>query len=272
MCPSTNTSVCRNALLDFSPTKRPAVLFNGFDDRTRASRSSNNRHQRLPPSGVERVKHTMTQMFATVVNEHQDDWDTHLPHVEFVYSNSVSAATGLAPSEIHMGRLPHFPHTVFFNTLRPWEPEPRPRHLEYCDLTADRLRRSYELVREQHSLMVSRVQHRNSTLTDALHYAVGGGVWVFNSAPTIHPCTKAGTDAKGLKAKLPTKLYRPFRDSCRRPCLQTRDQRPAFRHASCRRQAPCIGRSVQTVRKPARTRRHAEVLASRPHSVRSEEI
>jgi len=48
--------------------------------------------------GVERVNHTMAQMLAMVVNEQQNDWDAHLPHVEFAYNNSVSAATGLAPT------------------------------------------------------------------------------------------------------------------------------------------------------------------------------
>ena len=63
--------------------------------------------------GVERVNHTMAQMLAMVVNEQQDDWDLRLPQVEFAYNNSVSAATGLAPNEIHMGRLPRLPLTVF---------------------------------------------------------------------------------------------------------------------------------------------------------------
>ena len=45
--------------------------------------------------GVERVNHTMAQMLAMVVNEQQDNWDVHLPHVEFAYNNSVSAATAV---------------------------------------------------------------------------------------------------------------------------------------------------------------------------------
>ena len=52
--------------------------------------------------GVERVNHAMAQMLAMVVNERQDDWDAHLPHVEFAYNNTVSAATGLAPKGVHM--------------------------------------------------------------------------------------------------------------------------------------------------------------------------
>ena len=63
--------------------------------------------------GVERVNHTMAQMLAMFCNEHQNDWDIHLPHVEYAYNNSVSAATGLAPNEVHIGRLPRFPLTVF---------------------------------------------------------------------------------------------------------------------------------------------------------------
>ena len=51
--------------------------------------------------GVERVNRTMAQMLAMVVNERQGDWDLRLPHVGFAYNNSVSAATGLTPNEVH---------------------------------------------------------------------------------------------------------------------------------------------------------------------------
>ena len=50
--------------------------------------------------GGERVNHTMEKMLAMVVNERQDDWDLHLPHVEFAYNNSVSSATGLASNKV----------------------------------------------------------------------------------------------------------------------------------------------------------------------------
>ena len=69
--------------------------------------------------GVERLNHTMAQMLAMVVNERQDDWDLRLPRVEFAYNNSVSAATGLTPDEVHMGGLPRLPLTVFERTGGP---------------------------------------------------------------------------------------------------------------------------------------------------------
>lgn len=65
--------------------------------------------------GVERVNHAMAQMLSMEVNERQPDWDLHLPHVEFAYSNLVSAATGLAPNQEHTGRIPRFPLTIFDN-------------------------------------------------------------------------------------------------------------------------------------------------------------
>ena len=66
--------------------------------------------------GAERVSHTMAQMLAMVVNDLYNIWHVQLPHVEFAYNNSASAATGLAPNEVHMGRLPHLPLTIFERT------------------------------------------------------------------------------------------------------------------------------------------------------------
>ena len=79
--------------------------------------------------GVERVNHTMAQMLAMVCNEHQNNWDVHLPHVEYAYNNSVSAATGLAPNEVHIGRLPRLPLTVFDRSYGSSHQSPRSTRL-----------------------------------------------------------------------------------------------------------------------------------------------
>ena len=118
--------------------------------------------------GVERVNHTMAQMLAMICNEHQNDWDVQLPHVEYAYINSVSAATGLAPNEVHMGRLPRLPLTVFDRSYGGMHQNPDRDQLAYCDLARERQQRAYELVREQHALPVARVNGRNSALSDAL--------------------------------------------------------------------------------------------------------
>ena len=171
--------------------------------------------------GIERVNHTMAQMLAMVVNERQDDWDVHLPHVKFAYNNSVGAATGLAPYEVHMNRLPRLPLTVFEHRYARGNQSLVRDHLEYCDLAADRQRRAYALVREQHALTVSSAEHRSSALSDALKqlpiYTVGGWVWIYNTAATIRQGAKSGTDAKVLQEKLSLNWTGPFKIFCRRP-------------------------------------------------------
>ena len=138
--------------------------------------------------GVERVNHTMAQMLATVCNEHQNDWDAHLPHVEYAYNNSVSVATGLALNEVHVGRLPRLLLTVFDRSYGGGHQSFDRDHLACCDLDRERQQHAYELVREQHALTVVRVNGRNSTLSDALlrrpKYVAGGWVWVYNTAAT----------------------------------------------------------------------------------------
>ena len=149
--------------------------------------------------GVERVNHTMAQMLAIVCNEHQKDWDAHLPHVKYAYNNSVSVATGLAPNKVHIGRLPRLPLTVFDRFYGGGHQSLDRDHLAYCDLDRERQQHAYEFVREQHALTVARVNGRNSTLSDALFrrpkHVAGGWVWVYNTAATIR---------QGLHTKAPT--------------------------------------------------------------------
>ena len=105
-----------------------------------------------------------------------------------------------------MGRLPRFPRTIFERTGVFGHQSLARDHLAYCDLATDRQQRAYDIVREHHAITVSRVERRNSALSDAMRpvpkLAVGGWVWVYNAPATIRQGTKADTDAKVLKAKL----------------------------------------------------------------------
>ena len=104
-------TVLSNSSLQFC-SKLGQVVYEMFGVRKLATSSYHpNGH-----GGVERMNHTMAQMLEMIVNERQDDWDLHLPHVDFAYKNSVSAATGLAPNEVNMGRLARLSLTVFEHT------------------------------------------------------------------------------------------------------------------------------------------------------------
>ena len=128
-----------------------------------------------------------------------------LARVEFAYNNYVSAATGLAPNEIHMGRLPRLPLTIFERTGVAGHQSMARDHLAYCDLATDRQQRAYEIVREHHALTVARANRRNSALADALRSVpesdVGSWAWAYDTAATIRQGAKPDTNAKVLKAK-----------------------------------------------------------------------
>ena len=171
--------------------------------------------------GIERVNHTMAQMLAMVVDGRRD-WDLHLLHVEFAYNNSVSAATGLAPNEVHMGRIPRLPLTVFDRTGVVRHQSLARDHLAYSDLTTDRQKRPNDIVRAHHAPTVSRVNRRTSALADALrpapYFAVSGWACVYNSTSTIRQGVKANTDAKVLKAKLALNWTGPYKVLAVGPC------------------------------------------------------
>ena len=129
--------------------------------------------------GVERVNHTMIQMLAMIVNEREDEWDLHLPHVEFDYNNSISAATGLTPNEVHTARLPRLRLTIFDRTGVVGHQSLARDNLVYCELATDRQKRVNDIVRAHHALTVSRVNRRKLALTDTLRPApnFAEGVW-----------------------------------------------------------------------------------------------
>ena len=121
-----------------------------------------------------------------------------------------------------MGRLPRFPRTIFERTGVFGHQSLARDHLAYCDLATDRQQRAYDIVREHYALTVSRVERRNSALSDALRavpkFAVGGWVWVYNTAATIPQGVKTDTDAKVLKAKLSLNWTGPYTVLAVGPC------------------------------------------------------
>ena len=165
--------------------------------------------------GVERVNHVLAQMLSMIGNEKQTDWDVLLPLVSAAYNNSINAATGLVPNEIHIGRLPRLPLSVFEPENIGGHQSLDRDHLVYINIATDQQQRAYSLVRELHRLTVSRLQRRNAPIMAALlaspPFSVGGWAWVYNSASAIRQGAKKGTDATVLKTKLSLNWNGPFK-------------------------------------------------------------
>ena len=164
--------------------------------------------------GVERVKHTMALMFAMVGDEQLSDWDIQPPHVESAYNNSVSAAPGLAPNEMHTGCLPRLPPTAFDLPNIGGHQSLNRNQLAYIDLATARQQRAYRAVRELDAIYVSRLDRRNAPLMDALRllppFSVNGWAWIYNFAATIRQGARKGTGAIVFKTKLSFNWINPF--------------------------------------------------------------
>ena len=180
--------------------------------------------------GTERVNHTLAQMLSSVVNDQQNDWDVHLPHIEFAYNNSVSAATGLAPNEIHIGHLPRFPIAILEHSTLAGNQSLDRDQLAYCDLVKDRQRRAYQLVREHDAIMFSRLARSNAKLLDTFHkrprYTIGDWVWVYNPEATLRQGYSRRVNDSPLMSKLSLNWTGPFKVLRVGPSPSAPDGRP----------------------------------------------
>ena len=125
-------------------------------------------------------------MLSLVISEQQDDWDEWLPSVAQAYNNSVSAVTGLAPNEIHLGRTPRLPMIVIDECVAKGHTGEKQDQLLYLDIVRERQQRAraFELVQESHLIAMSKIQRSNTKLLAILHklpnFEIGNWVWIYN--------------------------------------------------------------------------------------------
>ena len=169
--------------------------------------------------GVARVNQMMALMLAMVGDEEETNSDLQIPNVESAYNNSVSAATGLTPNEIHMGHLPRLHRLLSPNPWRTSKRQPGPVSLHrprYCPPTTRLPRRPGT---SRHNRIASQPPQRR--IDEALYrsspFATGGWAWIYNSAATFHQGAKKGNDATRSHDKALLKLDKPLQTSRRRP-------------------------------------------------------
>ena len=100
------------------------------------------------------------------------------------YNNSASAATGLEPNEIHLGRIPRLPMTVINECIVKRHSGKKQDQLLYLDIVRERQQRAFELVQESHLIAMSKIQRSNTKLHAILrklpNFGVGNWVWIYN--------------------------------------------------------------------------------------------
>ena len=127
-----------------------------------------------------------------------------MPYVVQEYNNSVSTATGLAPNEIHLGRMPRLPMIIIDEcAVKGFTGEKQDQPL-YLDIVRERQQRAFELVQEGHLIAMSKIRRSNTKLLAILHklpnFEGGNWVWIYNPQATV------GQGVSENNAHLVTKL------------------------------------------------------------------
>ena len=171
--------------------------------------------------GVERVNYAMAQMLAMVVNERQDDWDAQLSHVEFAYNNSVSAATGLAPNEVHTtGSRASLLLVSTARGRRPSVPGPRPPHILRSSArtpTACQRHCSRDACLNRFPCGTVKI-NPSDALRQVPNFVASNWVWLYNTAFTIRQIAKDSADAKVLNTKFVLNCTGPYKILAVGPC------------------------------------------------------
>lgn len=131
---------------------------------------------------VERFNRTLESMLTMVVNDHQTDWDLHLPRVLFAYRTAIHDATGFSPFHITFGRSPTLPVDTMMGTLPRQQPKNVPAFLD--DLHHS-LHSAYHTVRQH---IHSAHQHNKQRYDKEKPYTpfmVGDQVWL--NVPVVKP-------------------------------------------------------------------------------------
>ena len=126
-------------------------------------------------------------MLATVINDHQNDWDLHLPRLLFAYHTALHAATGFSPFHIVFGHSPTLPVDVMLGALPPHQPKDVPA---YIGDQHKSLNTAYSTVRSHIQSAHERNKQRHDASKPYLPYTVGDQVW-------LHvPAVKTGRSKK----------------------------------------------------------------------------
>jgi len=131
---------------------------------------------------VERFNRTLESMLSMVVNDHQTDWDVHLPKVLFAYRTAIHDATGFSPFHVTFGRSPTLPIDAMTGTL----PQPNAKKLPaFLDTLHRSLTTAYQIVRRQIQLSHHHNKQRYDKEKPYIPFTVGDQVWLY--VPAVRP-------------------------------------------------------------------------------------
>ncbi|MES9880251.1 MAG: RNase H-like domain-containing protein [Sedimenticola sp.] len=130
---------------------------------------------------VERFNRTLLQMLSKYVNESQDDWDIHIPHVMLAYRSSQNESTKYSPAFLMFGHELRIPVDIMFGS----PPRPEEGERENPTRVKQNLQDAYKLVRENLQMAHQRQKDRYDQKMSGKSYEVGDHVWLHEPAVKV---------------------------------------------------------------------------------------
>ena len=124
---------------------------------------------------VERYNRTLTTQLAMYVDEHQRDWDEHVPLLLLAYRSAIQESTKASPASLMFGRELRLPIDLLYQ-----RPEEEDLHTPYVEALQERMDKVHDYARNQLQLSSDRMKRYHDVGTASRLFDVGDPVWLYN--------------------------------------------------------------------------------------------
>ena len=123
---------------------------------------------------VERFNQTIENQLSKYVEDHQRDWDKHIPFLLRAYRTAVHETTGHSPSQLMLGRHLRLPIDLVLE--RPEEESPQ-LTTSYADHLLEKV---HQFAREHLQQVSDKMKERYDSSSQGKILEHGDAVWLFN--------------------------------------------------------------------------------------------
>ena len=127
---------------------------------------------------VERYNRTLENQLASFVQDHQKDWDLHLPLLLMSYRSAVDETTKLTPALLMFGRALRVPLDLLLG--RPQADIEEQSYLEYAERLQAAIATIHDFARDQQQAGSQGMKTRYDIRSEAFTFSKGGIVWLYN--------------------------------------------------------------------------------------------
>lgn len=129
---------------------------------------------------VERYNRTLQNQLALYVNDHQTDWDDHLPLLSMAYRTAIHESTSYSPSRLLFGREIKVPLDLLHGQPPGDEEENEQEYTKYSEQLEEKLHSIHEHAREHLTISGENLKTRYDIRANTHAFKEGDQVWLHN--------------------------------------------------------------------------------------------